>query len=416
MHNLFKKYRNSINKTIKVSKAKPYHQYFNINKRNLLKVWEGIKENIHSKPNTGQTVNSLRTNGSLSTNQNQIANSLNAFFCNVPKEIRKKLIPATTSFSCYLADPAKNSLFMRPTNEKEIEQKIKAMKDNKALGPNSIRTKILKVHSKTLSKLLAELINLSLNQGKFPAILKIVKVITIHKRGDKGECDNYRPISLISNISKLIEKTVHERLYSFLEKEQLLFEGQFRFRNNRSTADALIDITERIRDARDKDLNACGAFLDFKKAFDAVNHDILLSKLAHYGIRGQVNNWFHSYLTQRVQFTSANRFNSRPYLFSYGVPQRSVLGPLLFIIFINDLHKSVRHIQMIPFADDKNLLYINKSMKKINKHFGHDFSFICQWLRANKISLNAGKTELVIFSPKRKQITMYLNFRISISL
>ena len=133
-------------------------------------------------------------------------------FCNIPKEIEKKLIPATTNYSCYLMDPAKNSLFMRPTDEKEIERKIKAMKDNKAYGPNSIRTKILKVHSKTLSKPLAELINLSLNQGKFPTILKTAKVIPIHKRGDKSEYDNYRPISLISNISKLIKKTVHERL------------------------------------------------------------------------------------------------------------------------------------------------------------------------------------------------------------
>ena len=185
-----KKYRNSINKVIKVSKVKYYHQYFNINKRNLLKVWEGIKEIIHCKSNTGQTVNSLRINGSLSTNQNQIANSFNTFFCNIPKEIEKKLIPASTSFSYYVTDPVKNSLFMRPTDEKEIEQKIKAMKDNKALGPNSIRTKILKVHSKTLSKPLAELINLSLNQGKFPTILKIAKVIPIHKRGDKSECDD----------------------------------------------------------------------------------------------------------------------------------------------------------------------------------------------------------------------------------
>ena len=173
---------------------------------------------------------------------------------------------------------------MRATDEKEIEQKIKEMKENNIFCPNSIRTKILKVHSKTLSKPLAELINLSLNQGKFPTILKIAKVIPIHKRGDKSECDNYRPISLISSIRKLIEKTVRERLYSFLEKEQLLFEGQFGFRNNRSTTDALIDITERIRNACDKGLYACGAFLDF-------------SKLAHYGIRGQANNWFQSYLT-----------------------------------------------------------------------------------------------------------------------
>ena len=124
---------------------------------------------------------------------------------------------------------------MRSTDGKEIEQKIKAMENNKALDAKSIRAKILKVHSKTLSKLLAELINPSLNQGKSQKILKIAKVISIHKRGDKSECDNHRPISLISSVSKLIEKTVHERLYSFLEKEQLLFEEQFGFRNNRST-------------------------------------------------------------------------------------------------------------------------------------------------------------------------------------
>ena len=137
-------------------------------------------------------------------------------------------------------------------------------------------------------------------------------------------------------------------------------------RINGSTTDAFIDMAERIRDACDKDLYACGAFLDFKKAFDTVNHDILLSKLAHYGIRGQANNWFHSYLTHGVQFTSVNRFSSRPYLIPHGVPQGSILGPLLFIIFINDLQKSIRHSQMLHFADDTNLLYINKSMKKIN--------------------------------------------------
>ena len=138
---------------------------------------------------------------------------------------------------------------MRPTDEKEIEQKIKAMKDNKALVPNSIKTKILKVHSKTSSKHLAELINLRLNQGKLPTILKIV--IPIHKRGNKSECDNYRPISLISNIIKLIEK---RGLYSFLEKEQLLFEGQCGFRNNQSITDTVIDVTERIRNACNKGL------------------------------------------------------------------------------------------------------------------------------------------------------------------
>ena len=174
------------------------------------------------------------------------------FFCNIPKEIEKKLIATNKDFSDYLKHPANNIFYITPTNAREVEQKLKTLKTNKAVGPNSIPTKILKTYSKSLSKLLSELINLSFAQGKFPTILKIAKVIPIHKKGDKSECGNYRSIFLISNISKLLEKLVHERLYSFLEKEKLLFEGQYGFRNKRSATDALTDITERIRNACDK--------------------------------------------------------------------------------------------------------------------------------------------------------------------
>ena len=224
MHTLCKQYQNSLNSIIKVSKANPYHQYFTTNKRNLLKVWVGIKEIIHTKPKNKQSINSLRLNGTLFTEQKKIANSLNMFFRNIPEEIEKKLIPPNKDFSHYLKDPANNTFYMSPTNARDVEQKLKTLKTNKAVGANSIPTKILKTYSKFLSKPLSELINLSFAQGKFPTILKIAKVIPIHKKGGKSECDNYRPISLTSNISKLLEKLVHERLYSFLEKEKLLFE------------------------------------------------------------------------------------------------------------------------------------------------------------------------------------------------
>ena len=150
-----------------------------------------------------------------------------------------------------------------------------------------------------------------------------------------------------------------------------------------------------------------------KKTFDTVNHNILLSKLHHYGIRGKVNDWFKSFLVNRSQYTSINDANSTSEKVMYGVPQGSVLGPLLFIIFINDLHVSIKNSKVHHFAEDTNLLLINKSLKQINKLINHDLSFLVQWLRSNKISLNTSKTEILIFRPKGKSITKHLNFRIS---
>ena len=150
-----------------------------------MKVWEGIKDIIHTKPKNKQSINSLRFNGTLCTEQKKIANSLNMFFCNKPKEIEKKLIPPKTDFSDYLKDPANNTFYISPTNAREVEQKLKTLKTNKAVRPNSIPTKILKTYSKTLSKPLSELINLSFAMGKFPTILKIAKVIPIHKKVTK---------------------------------------------------------------------------------------------------------------------------------------------------------------------------------------------------------------------------------------
>ena len=259
------------------------------------------------------------------------------------------------------------------------------------------------------------LINLSFSVGKFPTILKLGQILPFHERDDKSNCNNYRPISLISNLSKIIEKIVYSRLYLFFEQKELLYSRQFGFRNNHSTTDALIDITEKIRKASDNKLYSCGVFLDLQKAFDTVNHNILLQKLAYYGVRSLANNWFRTFISQRVQFTSINKTNSDSHLITHGVPQGSVLGPLLFLIFINDLHKAIKNsdLQLHLFADDTNLLYSNKSLKKINKHTNQDLSFLSKWLRSNKISLNTSKTEIIIFRPKRKIIQKHPNFRIS---
>ena len=159
------------------------------------------------------------------------------------------------------------------------------------------------------------------------------------------------------------------------------------FRPNHSTNSALIEITEQIRKACDKGLFACGVYLDLKKAFDTVNHNILLTKLEHYGIKGNANYWLRSFLTDRKQNTSVTEKDSNSQEITHGVPQGSVLGPLLFIIFINDLNLSVTSSKVHHFADDTNVLLINKLLKKINSLINHDLALLVQWLRANKKSL-----------------------------
>ena len=285
---------------------------------------------------------------------------------------------------------------------------------NKAVGPNSIPNMILHMIKTVIAEPLAKILNLSFETGIYIDKLKISRVIPIYKeKGNNLLTENFRPISLLSNINKIFEKIMHKRIYGFFEHQGLIYENQFGFRKNHSTTHALIDLTEEIRQTIDKNEFACGIFIDLQKAFDTVDHKILLNKLEHYGIRGIANKWFSSYLTNRKQFVSIMGHDSTIADIEFGVPQGSVLGPLLFLIYINDLNLAMKYSKTRHFADDTNLLIRNAHLKQLQKQLNKDLKQLCHWLKANKLSLNTSKTELILFRHPNKKINYDLKVKIN---
>ena len=218
------------------------------------------------------------------------------------------------------------------------------------------------------------------------------------------KCTNYRPISLLSNIGKIIEKLMHKRLYSYMETNKAFYQNQFGFRNKKCTNDALICILDLLQKEMDQGHFSCGLFLDLKKAFDTVDHRILLDKLNHYGIRGIGNKWFKSYLDNRQQFVCIDNINSEHKTITCGVPQGSILGPLLFLIYINDLNHAIASSKTFHFADDTSLVISNSNFKTLVKTLNADLKRLSEWLRANKLCLNVLKSELLIFCPPNKKV------------
>ena len=221
--------------------------------------------------------------------------------------------------------------------------------------------------------------------GIFTSVLKTAKVVPVLKKDSKLDYSNYCPIYLLSNIEKILEKLMYKRSHTILNKNNVIYNLHFGFRQQYSTYYALINITENIRKALDDGNIGCGVFVDLQKAFDTVDHKILLAKLNHYGIRGVSNDWFKSYLSNHNQYVSLNVYES------CGIPQGSVLGPLLFLLYINDLNQAIKFCKVHHFADDINLLCLSNSIKKLNKLVNADLKHLAKWLNANKISLNLKK-------------------------
>ena len=402
-----------VNRELKKLKKEYYSQYFEDNYNNSKKIWEGIRSIININKLKSSCINQLKVNEKVIDNPKNIVDSLNDFFVNVGPNTEKS-IPhnPVVNPEKYLINRNQHEFIISNISTDEVMDIINQLQ-SKSTGPHSIPVNLLKLIPDLILDPLCKIISNSFITGIFPDALKISKVIAIHKGESTEDLNNYRPISLLSIFDKIIEKLMHKRLYSFLDEHSILFKNQFGFRKNNSTSFALIQITEKIKETIEKKKYGCGIFIDLRKAFDTVNHEILLKKLEHYGIRGTALIWFKSYLFNRQQFVFHNGESSRLQYITSGVPQGSVLGPLLFLIYINDLPNISSVLDFYLFADDTNIYYEADTPEKLESTMNRELIKLRTWLIVNRLSLNINKTNFVVFHPYNKPLKQSITLKIN---
>ena len=271
------------------------------------------------------------------------------------------------------------------------------MNTTKSSGYDGISVYLLKKIIFYIATPLTYIFNLSLSIGKCPNSLKLAKVIPIFKKDDSTLISNYRPISLLPSISKILEKIVYKRLYRFLQNYNLLIPNQFGFRSGHSTDYAILYMYDKIIEAFRKKEHIIAVYMDLSKAFDTIDHKILIHKLKNYGVRGVALSWFIDYLKNRQQYVTFQSQDSQKQNLTCGVPQGSILGPLLFIIYINDIINSSPLLHFIIFADDTSVLYSHNNLRTLTNRLNCELSKLSKWFKTNKLSLNINKTNFINF-------------------
>ena len=395
---VYKQFCNKVTSCIRKRKNSYYANLYS-NQHCSKKKWDVLKQHI-GQFKSHKTINEIKCgSGEVTTDHALIASVFNKHFSTIGDQIAESIPASDSDFEQFLNAPNPHSFYFFPTTPSEVARIISSLKSSAPRHMDEIPIRLLKKMKDAISPLLSELINESVESGVVPDDLKIAKVIPLYKGGDHLLPNNFRPISLLPAMSKIFEKVMHSRVSSFLETFNRLNQFQFGLRYRRNTSSALQVILQNIYTSLEAKQFSANIYLDFSKAFDSVSHDIIIRKLEHHGVRGNSLKWFKNYLTNRKQFVSLGDQQSALCSVNRGVPQGSILGPLLFIIMINDLF-NCHNVGMVSYADDTTLMVSSPSTSDLHNRITSALKAVCRWTNANELKLNLSKTKFTIFTNK----------------
>ena len=380
------------------------------NVNNTKEHWKILKK-IMGKMNDKSDFPSAFKNGDIwVTDMKENSEYINNYYANVGPDTNQSVGVSKKSPDHFLTkfkDRNPEQLILQEFTEDDVLEACRHINKKKSCDAYGLSQAVVINDIDIIAPMIVHIANCSLGEGICPDLSKIARVIPVYKeKGEKYLYSNYRPISLIPVLSKILEKLMYNKIFHFLVRYQIFFKSQYGFRPGHGTIHATLDLLKTIEKALQENEYAIGVFCDLSKAFDTLDHDILLRKLDHYGVRGKWHSWLKSYLSNRKQFVDINGITSSHRDITVGVPQGSILGPLLFLIYINDLPASLEKLTPVLFADDTNLVIRGDSLEQLCSALNSDLEVLSDYFRANKLKLNAGKTKVVCFRKKNKEFNV----------